>query len=326
MQLNSRYRAKSDSHPEIRTEYWLETKRVIRPDVSTEYQLVGSTGNSFERRGDRGLSLQQGARPAGLPSRGSQPLVARSRLVTIFWGDYPEVQARRSLRTVLANLRQILTWVAEPEDFCLTVDRQTLQLTVDGELCQVDVVRFDECIRNAESAASITSAHALLVQAVELYRDEFLTQLAGIDGSEFEEWRVFQQEVRHRQVLQALHRLTAAAIEQADFSTAHTYAQRQLQLEPWQESARRQLMERLVLQGDRGAALAQFAVCRRILAAEPGAEPDAETVALQGQIKSGTLSSSSFAPREGPDASAGVTGGIKIARYLDPLLPQALRR
>ncbi|MEZ4656952.1 MAG: BTAD domain-containing putative transcriptional regulator [Caldilineaceae bacterium] len=74
-----------------------------------------------------------------------------------------------------------------------------------------------------------------------------------------------------------------------DYATAHGYAQRQLQLEPWQESAHRQLMEILALQGDRGAALAQFAACQRALAAELGVEPDAETVALYEQIRAGEV-------------------------------------
>ncbi|MEZ4656951.1 MAG: winged helix-turn-helix domain-containing protein [Caldilineaceae bacterium] len=136
--------------------------------------------------------------------------VARTRLATLLWGDYPDAQARKSLRNVLANLRQILTPDGLAASLHLTIDRQTVQLTVDGDSCQVDVVRFDECMRNAQAVASITSQNALLAEAVTLYRGELLAELSDVDSPDFEEWRRLQQEARHRYLYAgaaAAHRL-----------------------------------------------------------------------------------------------------------------------
>ena len=289
-----------------------------------EIQLNGEAVDGFRSKKARALL-------AYLAVEANRP-VARTRLATLLWGDYPDAQARKSLRNVLANLRQILT----PDDLTtsphLTIDRQIVQLTVDGADCQVDVVRFDECMRSAQTVASTTSKHALWAEAATLYRGELLADLSDVDSAEFEEWRVFQQEARHRQFMQALQQLTAAAIEQADYATAHGYAQRQLQLEPWQESAHRQLMQTLALQGDRGAALAQFAACQRTLADALGVEPDAETVGLYEQIKNGNLRPTMLRPssaqaydlREEPVAPTIVNRKSDIVHHLDPLPDQRL--
>src|SRR5689334_9152928 len=50
---------------------------------------------------------------------------AREQLVTLFWGDFGEEEARRSLRTALSALRKALG-----ED-CLLADRETVQFNPD---------------------------------------------------------------------------------------------------------------------------------------------------------------------------------------------------
>jgi DNA-binding SARP family transcriptional activator len=82
---------------------------------------------------------------------------------------------------------------------------------------------------------------------------------------------VLRREQLHILALDALHRLTEQALDQADNTQAQRYARRQLALEPWREHAHRQLMRALARGGDRSAALAQYEACRRILAAELGA-------------------------------------------------------
>lgn len=213
--------------------------------------------------------------------------IARTQLSTLLWGDYPDEQARKSLRNVLANLRQLLTPAGATESRHLTIDRQTVQLTVDNSSCTVDVARFDGCIQNAHTAPSQDDSQALLSEAIALYRDELLADLSDVDSAEFEEWRLFQQESRHRQLMEALQQLTETVITQGDYAAARAHTHRQLQLEPWNEIAHRQRMRALALQGDRTAALNQFTACRRALADELGVEPEAETISLYEQIRAG---------------------------------------
>lgn len=215
--------------------------------------------------------------------------VMRSRLATLLWGDYPEAQARKSLRNVLANLRDILNPLLTVEPPILTIDRQTVQLSVNQRECIVDVVQFDQLLHNAESAVSNSSTQSYLTQAVALYQGELLAGMEAIDSPDFEEWRVVQQEVRHRQVLQALSQLTERHLDQHDFLSVLNYARQQLQLEPWQENAHRQLIYALAAQGDRSGALTQFDSCCKILQRELGVHPEAATLTLIESIKSGSF-------------------------------------
>ncbi len=59
----------------------------------------------------------------------------------------------------------------------------------------------------------------------------------------------------------------------------------QLKLEPWHEEAHRQAMRLLSRTGQRSAALAQYEVCRHVLADELALEPARETTALYERIR-----------------------------------------
>ena len=69
------------------------------------------------------------------------------------------------------------------------------------------------------------------------------------------------------------------------------YAWRQLELEleldSWLEEAHLQVMRCLALAGRRSEALAQFSICRRLLAQELGVEPATTTTRLYEQIRDG---------------------------------------
>jgi predicted ATPase len=93
----------------------------------------------------------------------------------------------------------------------------------------------------------------------------------------------------HRRALDVLRMLTAFYEAEGTYDRARHYAQRQLSLEPWREEAHRQLMRALALGGQRGAALAQYETCCRLLAEELGAEPHADTTALYQRIQRGEL-------------------------------------
>ena len=90
------------------------------------------------------------------------------------------------------------------------------------------------------------------------------------------------------------------------------YARRQVELEPWRESAHRQWMRALALSGQRSAALAQYEACRRILAEELGVEPEAETTALYERIRGGIEAPQPTLPARRttcPPASPPLSGG-----------------
>ncbi|MFT7587324.1 MAG: putative ATPase/Flp pilus assembly protein TadD, partial [Cellvibrionaceae bacterium] len=83
----------------------------------------------------------------------------------------------------------------------------------------------------------------------------------------------------------------SAESESGDFEQAIQDFRQLLALEPWREETHRDLMRVLAQNGQRGAALAQFELCRQTLKAGLDVEPTAETWLLVEQIKAGEIES-----------------------------------
>ena len=107
------------------------------------------------------------------------------------------------------------------------------------------------------------------------------------DSDPFEEWRRITQEQLHVQMLDTLTQLAIAAEADGDSEGALQATRRQLTLEPWLEAAHRQVIRLLAQQGQSAAAIAQYNLCRQLLAEELGVEPEDETTALFEQIRTG---------------------------------------
>jgi len=215
----------------------------------------------------------------------------RDALAALLWPEQTDAEARRNLRVTLSRLRDALGDREMARPF-LDVTRQMIGL-VEDERCTVDtrVVRealeaTRECPHERLEACE-TCAPRLRVVA-DLYRGDLLAGFA-LDSVSFEEWMVVERENLHWQALEALHALTAYHEGQGTHEEALRWARRQVELEPWREVAHRQWMRALAMSGHRGAALAQYDACRKVLAEELGVEPEPETVALQEQIRIGAL-------------------------------------
>jgi predicted ATPase/DNA-binding SARP family transcriptional activator len=198
----------------------------------------------------------------------------RPTLVGLLWGDMPEAYAQNNLSKALTQLRHAVN-----HHLCTT--RHEVAFDRDSPHW-LDVEAFGE---SARAGADIDR----LEGAVDLYRGDFLEGFYVRDAPAFEEW-VLAQRARLRELaLQALHTLAVHHTQRgaAGHAAGIDYTTRLLALEPWREEAHRQLMTLLAQSGQRGAALAQYEVCRQVLAEELGVEPGAETTALYEQIRDG---------------------------------------
>ncbi len=218
----------------------------------------------------------------------------RETLAGLLWPDQPEALARQNLRKTAGRLREAIHFLSpDLASRLLSLTKQTIEL--DAAFCTVDVLQFrahlDTARRHAHASLS-QCADCLtgLEAAVELCRrGPLLAGLSLPDAEPFEEWLRAEREHLHQQQLSTLHQLTVAYEQQGAYEMARTFAERQIEAEPWQEEAHRQLMRLLAAQGLRAEAIAQYQACRRILQDELGVEPAAETEALLTQIMHGSL-------------------------------------
>jgi len=203
----------------------------------------------------------------------------RSALAGLFWPNELEETAKQNLRQALYQLRHQLqgTHSKDTQDRpFLLVERDTIQFNPASDYL-IDVGQFLALLEKQ-----------YWEQAIELYRGDLLIGLKS-SSEQFEEWLLVQRERLQLHALDVLDHLTQQTLDSNKLADAQDYARRQLALNPWRESAHRQLMLALALGGDRSGALAQFDVCRRLLMTELAIGPEAQSVALYEQIRMGKL-------------------------------------
>jgi DNA-binding SARP family transcriptional activator/predicted ATPase len=205
----------------------------------------------------------------------------RDSLAGLLWPDWPDRAARTNLRNALANLRTAIGDRHATPPFLL-ITRETIQFNTASDHW-LDVAAFSALVEADQPTVR------QLEEAVALYRGSFLEGFFLRDSPAFEDWSLIVRERLQRQALEALHRLAETYEQRGEYERARDYAWRQVEMEPWQEEAHQQLMHLLALSGQRGAALAQYESCRRLLAEELGVKPAAETTRLYEQIRDGTL-------------------------------------
>jgi len=232
----------------------------------------------------------------------------RDALAGMFWGERSDSSARNNLRQALYNLRQVLR--EEDSDLPhLSVTSSDIQFDPVSDY-RLDVIEFSDHLAASQAhhpggLSLCGSCLEHLQGAVRLYAGDFLAGFSLPGCPQFEWWLLSQQELYHRQALEALERLGAYYEVNWDYRQASLYAQKEIELEPWRESAHRRCMRALALGGQRAEALCQYESCRVILMEEMGIQPTRETAALADAIREGdTLPLEGVRPRPvGPSLS-----------------------
>ena len=218
----------------------------------------------------------------------------RTMLATLLWPNYSESAARTSLRQVLNHLRNVLgDRDMNAQDVgqgrYLVITRNTIEFRTQIS-CVVDATQFLMLIGAEDSTRRPPmDADRLkeLSRAAELYRGDFLAGFYIQDGELFEEWVGLRRAHYHRQAIELFSHLATYHTVAGNLPQGQHFAWRQLELEPWNEEAHRQLMLILVRGNQRSAALAQYEQCRLQLAKELNIEPSVETTRLYEQIRAG---------------------------------------
>ena len=210
----------------------------------------------------------------------------REKLVGLLWPNFTEGSARANLRRALADLRLAIGDQQAMPPF-LHITWETIQFNL-ASAAWVDANAFKTLLESKLHTRSLQPAEiASLAEAATLYRRPFLDGFSVPDSAAFEEWELITREKFHRQALQCLHRLSEAYQENGEYEGALEYAYRQVEMEPWQESGHRQIMQLLALTGQRAAALAQYQTCRGLLEKELSTCPSEETQTLYDQLRQG---------------------------------------
>jgi DNA-binding SARP family transcriptional activator/predicted ATPase len=200
----------------------------------------------------------------------TQQTQARDKLVGLFWGDMPEAKAKSSLRTALYNIQQLLPDVLE-------ITRKSVRYVGESTVT-VDAHQFSQLTSLPDPAIE------QLREAMAWYQADFLEGVHIPAAPEFEEWLIGQRERFRQTAVTILTTLATHDMAEGNLPQAAIQLRQLLQLEPWRETAHRDLMQLQARLGDYNAALRQYEQCAQMLADELGIEPMPETRRLYERI------------------------------------------
>jgi DNA-binding SARP family transcriptional activator len=239
-----------------------------------------------------GLEVRRGDSPLpALPTRRARSLLAylvlhrdravhRDVLCGLLWGEQPEAEARKALRTALWRIRSVLEPREEDRGLFLRVDGPQVTFPGTGG-AWVDAVEFESCLVHRPSGASSVlspEAAARHYRAVTLYQGDLLDGL-------YDDWCVFDRERFSLAYLTALERLMVYHRSRGQWLAAISFGRQLLRKDPIREHVHRELMVCHISMGDRPSALRQFGICARLMREELGVEPMEETRRLHDAIR-----------------------------------------
>ncbi|MCG8637229.1 MAG: hypothetical protein MI863_25590 [Desulfobacterales bacterium] len=191
---------------------------------------------------------------------------SRDHLADLFWQTSDREKARASLRRTLFVITKALG------RFWLSVDRDTIGYTPHKAL-RVDVLRFRELTAGADTPEA-------LQEAASIYENGFLNGFSLKGAPDFNDWQFEQEDAFGRSAARVFDSVAQWCMRRMDYAGAISYAQQRVSLDPFDETAHRQLIRFYHGDGQQRAAIHQYEKCRDILQKELGIDPDDKTEAL----------------------------------------------
>jgi DNA-binding SARP family transcriptional activator len=202
--------------------------------------------------------------------------------MALLWPGLALDSAQQSFLQTLFRLRQVIepgepAESGEPAEPFILAERFTLAWNPDAP-STLDVAQF-------EALSGLGRSPESWQQAADLYRGEFLADFYVADSEAFEEWALNRRAAYHRTAQALLYRLADHYLSQNAYPEAESAVRRSLELDYFQETAHRQLLQTLAASGRRQEALLHFDTLRRRLREEFDLEPEPETADLITAIR-----------------------------------------
>lgn len=219
---------------------------------------------------ERELAGRQGRLAFAFLASERQRPVAKEELISVVWRDAPPSEVETALSAILSKLRTTLKKTGSAAG--VDVRAGTIDIRLPRDVW-IDLEHAANAIDDAEGALRAGDpkrAWSHGVAVVSIARRPFLP---GEDAPWIETRRT-----RLRSLLvRGLHVLSQVTAGNGEHALAVQYTAEIIELEPFQETGYRHLMQLHAQMGNRGEALRVFSKCRELLKEELGADPSQET-------------------------------------------------
>lgn len=205
--------------------------------------------------------------------------VTREELIAVVWPDTLPRELESALNAILSKLRAALKKAGVTQTDTVEVRSGTIQMRLPPDVW-IDLEHAGNSIDEAEGALRSGDARGAWGHAVALV---IIARRPFLPGEEAP-W-IEARRVRLRSLLvRGLHILSQITAKNGEHALAVQYATEIIDLEPFQETGYRHLMQMHAEMGNRGEALRVFGRCRELFREELGADPSQETERVFLQI------------------------------------------
>jgi DNA-binding SARP family transcriptional activator/Tfp pilus assembly protein PilF len=196
--------------------------------------------------------------------------VRREVVLDVFWPDYSQAKAQSVFHASLYRMRRLL-----PKGLISYDNAEGVYLIDKGIDQWYDARAFRELIDRAQAK---NDTQALLEQALSIYQGEYLPSI-------YSDWCLERREMYQRMYVQALTMLAELEMKDKRFDQAAMRYREAVEVEPFQETLHRGLMQALSGAGKHKEALQHYKRLEALLEAEMNLPPAVETRALYDQIR-----------------------------------------
>ncbi|MBM3327332.1 MAG: hypothetical protein FJY65_10255 [Calditrichaeota bacterium] len=251
--------------------------------------------------------------------------ISRDKLMTIFWSESPEDQARYNLRFALWNIRKAVKLREDESDPLLTT-RNVCQINPD----------YDVRIDNREFMALQTCPDGIeriqrLEKALESYQGAFLDGFTLRNLLEWEDWLANRREILHQAFLNLSTEFGEHLLKVGNPDKAAAVFMRALTFDAMNEGAHAGLIRAYADQGRFPAALRQFDIYADVLKRGYNVPPRPDIVELREALRNRTYVPSQKepidvikpleAPMVEPEAIPDLPSTIEHTELVKPTLP-----
>lgn len=195
--------------------------------------------------------------------------VSADFLVDTLWPEADGDRAMRNLKVALSRLRRI--GCGKGEEPLRWIEVRGRHVSLVDAVCVVDSIRFR---RKLAAAMKEGINRDLLLEALDLYREDFLTHERN------EGWIIRHREILREEFLKGVISLTHACIEAGEAERAVPYLQKAFDTDPLNGEVSASLMRCHLEMGSRAGALKVFNKAKQILKKELGIQPGTTLMAL----------------------------------------------
>lgn len=223
---------------------------------------------------ERDLPSRQGRVVLALLVTEQPRRIPRDEIATELWPDQPPPSSDKAIAALISKLRTVLARVGLDGDVIeAAYGGYRLCLPPDVWVDQIDAAQQLEVaetfVRDGEPLAGYGAAHVALYVLERRFLD-------GEDGP----WVTARREQLRLLLLRALAVATVVNAANGEHDVAIRQAERAVAIDPFRESAWRQLISSYASNGDTALALQAYNRCRRTLDDEFGIRPSPATEAL----------------------------------------------